>query len=97
MTFDSDYRKKHNDKYHSEMVKACRHIPYKLVGASDSLFAFAQQKPKTTVPETASEQSTSTPPQSEPTPTLSKQSTSTEPQSESVVNPQKNPPQMSQP
>lgn len=67
MTFDSDYRKKHNEKYHSEMTKARRHIPYKLVGAIDSPFAFAQQKPKTTIPETGtvSEESTSTEPQSQ--------------------------------
>ena len=51
MTFDSDYRKKHNEKYHSEMIAAHRHIPYKLAGAPDNPFTFAR-KTKSSVPPT---------------------------------------------
>ena len=38
MSFDNDYRTKHTKKYHSEMIAAYCNIPYKIVGAPESLF-----------------------------------------------------------
>ena len=43
MTFDSDYRKKHNEKYHGDMLSAHRHIPYKAVGAPENPFMFSKR------------------------------------------------------
>ena len=64
MTFNSYYRKKHNEKYHSEMIAAHRHIPYKLAGAPDNPFMFARKKkpsvPPTEVSSDAADASTST-------------------------------------
>ena len=43
MTFDGDYRKTHNEKYHQDMLSAHRHIRYKVAGAPENPFSFAQK------------------------------------------------------
>ena len=37
-TFDSDYRKKHNELCHSDHLKAHKHIDFKVAGAPDNPF-----------------------------------------------------------
>ena len=37
-TFDSDYRKKHNELCHSAHLKAHKHIGFKVAGAPDNPF-----------------------------------------------------------
>jgi hypothetical protein len=37
-TFDSDYRSRHNNKYHSDKVKKHQHIPYEYAGAPANPF-----------------------------------------------------------
>ena len=51
MSFESDYRRKHNEKYHCEMIAVHRSIPYKIVGAPESPFSLAK-KVKLATPET---------------------------------------------
>ena len=55
VSFDSDYRKKHNEKYHGQMIAAHRSIPFKIVGCPESPFTFARKR-KDSVPENASEE-----------------------------------------
>ena len=42
-TFDSDYRKKHNEKLHRDMVQAHRNIPYQVAGAPANPFTLAKE------------------------------------------------------
>ena len=37
-TYDSDYRRSHNEKHHPERVKKHQHIPFKDVGAPNNTF-----------------------------------------------------------
>ena len=65
MTFDSDYRKRHNEKYHNEILAAHCHIPYKFAGAPESPFTLAKKAKldvsQAEVPNNASTSSTSSP------------------------------------
>ena len=44
-TFDSDYRKKHNEKHHRDVVQAHRNIPYQVAGAPANPFTLAKKMP----------------------------------------------------
>ncbi|KAJ8049618.1 hypothetical protein HOLleu_02441 [Holothuria leucospilota] len=44
-TFDDDYRLKHNQKYHMDMIKSHTHIKYKMANAPRNPFEAAKKKP----------------------------------------------------
>ena len=48
MSFYSDSRRKHNEKYHREMIAAHRSIQYKIVGALESPFSLAKEEKQAT-------------------------------------------------
>ena len=44
VSFDSDRRRAHNEKYHGGMLAAHRSIPFKVVGAPESPFTFCRER-----------------------------------------------------
>ena len=42
-TFDDDYRKQHNKKYHGDLLQQGKHIPYETAGARANPFVLPQR------------------------------------------------------
>ena len=45
-TFDDDYRKQHNKKYHRDLLQQGKHIPYETAGARANPFVLPQRHEK---------------------------------------------------
>ncbi len=45
-TFDDDYRKQHNKKYHGNLLQQGKHIPYETVGARANPVVLSQRHEK---------------------------------------------------
>ena len=44
MTFDSDFRNKHNQKYHQDFLSSHQHIPFKVFGSPENPFIASKKK-----------------------------------------------------
>ena len=45
-TFDDDYQKQHNKKYHGDLLQQGKHIPYETAGARANPFVLPQRHEK---------------------------------------------------